>query len=135
MLIDTHCHIQDREFAGDLEAVLGRAREAGVAYALVVGSDLASSQRAFNLAQRFPQLFAAVGSIPMTARMPIVPPLTGSGNWSPKTGWWPWEKWAWTTTTIFPRKNQQRVFRYQIGLARELGLPIIIHDREAHGDT
>ncbi|HHW92862.1 MAG TPA: TatD family hydrolase, partial [Firmicutes bacterium] len=136
MLIDTHCHIQDREFAGDLEAVLGRAREAGVAYALVVGSDLASSQRAFNLAQRFPQLFAAVGVHPHDSKdadsatfdrireLAAQDRVVALGEMGLDYHY-----------DFSPRKNQQRVFRYQIGLARECGLPVIIHDREAHGDT
>jgi TatD DNase family protein len=136
MLIDTHCHIQDREFAGDLEAVLGRAREAGVAYALVVGSDLASSQRAFNLAQRFPQLFAAVGVHPHdskdadSATFDRIRELVSQDRVVAMG-----EMGLDYHYDFSPRKNQQRVFRYQIGLARECGLPVIIHDREAHGDT
>jgi TatD DNase family protein len=136
MLIDTHCHIQDREFAGDLEAVLGRAREAGVAYALVVGSDLASSQRAFNLAQRFPQLFAAVGVHPHdskdadSATFDRIRELVSQDR-VVALG----EMGLDYHYDFSPRKIQQRVFRYQIGLARECGLPVIIHDREAHGDT
>ena len=64
MLIDSHCHIQDREFDADREEVLARAKEAGVDHVLAVGSTLSSSRRARDLAQKQEQVFAAVGIHP-----------------------------------------------------------------------
>lgn len=136
MLIDTHCHLQDKRFAGDLEAVLDRAQEAGVAYALVVGSDLATSREACELAQKYPQLFAIVGVHPHDSKdadratfdeirkLATQERVVALGEMGLDYHY-----------DFSPRKIQQRVFRYQIGLARELGLPIVIHDREAHADT
>jgi TatD DNase family protein len=136
MLIDTHCHLQDKRFAGDLEAVLDRAQEAGVAYALVVGSDLATSREACELAQKYPQLFAIVGVHPHDSKdadratfdeirkLAAQERVVALGEMGLDYHY-----------DFSPRKIQQRVFRYQIGLARELGLPIVIHDREAHADT
>ncbi len=136
MLIDTHCHLQDKRFAGDLEAVLDRAQEAGVAYVLVVGSDLATSREACELAQKYPQLFAIVGVHPHDSKdadratfdeirkLAAQERVVALGEMGLDYHY-----------DFSPRKIQQRVFRYQIGLARELGLPIVIHDREAHADT
>lgn len=136
MLIDTHCHLQDKRFAGDLEAVLDRAQEAGVAYALVVGSNLATSREACELAQKYPQLFAIVGVHPHDSKdadratfdeirkLAAQERVVALGEMGLDYHY-----------DFSPRKIQQRVFRYQIGLARELGLPIVIHDREAHADT
>ncbi|NLP18071.1 MAG: hydrolase TatD, partial [Firmicutes bacterium] len=68
MLIDSHCHIQDREFDADREDVLARAKGAGVEYVLAIGSTLSSSRRARDLAQKHSQVFAAVGIHPHNSR-------------------------------------------------------------------
>ncbi|NLJ33239.1 MAG: TatD family hydrolase [Firmicutes bacterium] len=136
MLIDSHCHIQDREFDADREEVLARAKEAGVDHVLAVGSTLSSSRRARDLAQKQEQVFAAVGIHPHNSahvtgdtfaairELAAAERVVALG-----------EMGLDYYRDLSPRNIQQRVFRYQINLAKELGLPIIIHDREAHGDT
>ena len=136
MLIDTHCHIQDREFAADLAAVLSRAKEQGVEYAIAVGSTLASSRRAVQLATCQSQVFAVVGIHPHDSKSAnsdtfgVIRELSTSER-VVALG----EMGLDYHYDHSPRKIQQRVFRYQIKLARELNLPLVIHDREAHGDT
>ncbi|MGI6575858.1 MAG: TatD family hydrolase [bacterium] len=136
MLIDTHAHIQDREFAIDLDAVLLRAKEQGVEYINAVGSNLASSRRAAELAARHLSVFAVVGIHPHDSKeadsdaFAAIRDLTANDR-VVALG----EMGLDYHYDFSPRKIQQRVFRYQIKLARELGLPIVVHDREAHGDT
>ena len=66
-LFDTHCHLNDEAYQGDLPAVLTRAREAGVVRMLVVGYDLPSSERALRLAETEAEIYAAVGIHPHEA--------------------------------------------------------------------
>lgn len=136
MLIDSHCHIQDREFDADREEVLARAKGAGVNHVLAIGSTLSSSRRARDLAQKHPQVFAVVGIHPHNSRdadsdtFAAIRELAASER-VVALG----EMGLDYYRDLSPRNIQQRVFRYQINLARDLGFPIVIHDRDAHGDT
>lgn len=133
-LIDSHAHIQGAEFAQDLEGVIDRARKAGVAKVLVVGGagDLSSNEAALRLAQSFPGLFATVGMHPHDAK--------GVGE----------EEWARLRALIreprvvavgetgldfyyehSPRQTQMELFSRFIEIARETGLPLVVHNRES----
>ena len=68
MLIDSHAHLQDKKFARDLERVLGRARDAGIARLICIADDLPSSRQALALARRHPGLFATAGVHPHNER-------------------------------------------------------------------
>ncbi|MGC7879823.1 TatD family hydrolase, partial [Desulforudis sp. 1190] len=59
MLVDTHCHLDDASFAGDLDEVISRARQAGVAGLVTIGSDMASSRKAVEIAEAYPGIRAA----------------------------------------------------------------------------
>src|SRR4051812_27024594 len=65
--IDTHCHLNHQQFAGEADAAVARAREAGVAAMVVIGFDLPSSERAVELANGSPHLWATVGIHPHEA--------------------------------------------------------------------
>jgi len=137
MIFDTHAHYDAAAFDADRDAVLAALPGRGVGLVVDPGCDLPSSQAALALAGRFPHVYAAVGIHPedcggcTEADIEAVRTLAGH------------EKavaigeigldYYWKENP--PREFQQRVFRRQIGLALELGLPVIIHDREAHGDT
>ncbi|MBI3977253.1 MAG: TatD family hydrolase, partial [Chloroflexi bacterium] len=135
LLIDTHCHLNNPQFATDLPAVLARAREAGVAVILVPGYDLPSSRRAVELADRYSQLYATVGVHPHDAkeldaaalaelrRLAAHPRVVGIG-----------EIGLDYFRNLSPKSAQLAAFRAQLDLAAELALPVVIHDRDAHAD-
>lgn len=136
MLVDTHLHLDFHQFDDDRDAVVERAAEAGVTQMITIGTDLATSRAALALAERYPGVFAAVGVHPndsadwsrrqarSTLRtMATSPKVVAIGEIGLD---YYWEK--------VPPDYQARVFRDQLDLAAELGLPVVIHDREAHAD-
>ncbi len=136
MLIDTHCHLTLSQFEPDLEQVLERARQAGVEAMVTVGIDLAHSRAAVALAERYPQVYATVGVHPNDAdtlgetTLAELRDLAGHAKTVGigEIGL----DYYWQRT---PADVQKTVFRQQLDLAAELGLPVIIHDREAHDDV
>ena len=64
MLIDTHAHLDDEQFASDLEAVLANAAENDVKTIITIGCDMQSSEKAVKLAEKYPYIYAAVGVHP-----------------------------------------------------------------------
>ena len=135
VLVDTHAHLQMPDFAADLEEVLGRARSAGVAWILTVGTDLASSRRAVELARRHPMLRAAVGVHPHEAAS--VGPETlaeleclARGEGVAAVG----ETGLDYYRDLSPRRLQREAFLEHLDLARRCDLPVVIHCREAYDD-
>lgn len=135
MLVDTHCHLDFNSFDIDRQEVIQRAREAGVGRILNPGIDLRSCQEAIRLSDSFPEVFVAVGVHPNDAI--------------------PWNEDALNGIRSLARHSkvvavgeigldyyrdrvpwdvQQQVFRAQLELAGELGLPVIIHNRQAETD-
>ena len=137
MIFDTHAHYDDAAFDGDRDALLASMPENGVGCIVDPGCDLPSSRRALELAHAYPHVYAAVGYHPENCA-PYLPEhleeLRAMAR-DPKTVaigeigldyFWPENP---------PREHQQAVFRAQLALAEELDLPVIVHDREAHGDS
>jgi TatD DNase family protein len=130
MLIDTHCHYNHDAFDADRSAAVARAREVGVARAVVIGYDLASSEWAVRLAEEFSELYAAVGIHPNDAAevneeglarleaLTAQPKIVALGEIGLDFHW-----------NVLPRERQAEAFRAQLQLARRLGLPIVIHTR------
>jgi len=135
LLYDTHAHIAEEEYELDRTEVLERARGAGVAYINNVGYNLESSNRAIKLAENNDMVYASVGFHPHNAaeagpgfleELKIIaahPRVVALG-----------EIGLDYYRDLSPRELQRKVFREQLSLARELKLPVIIHDREAHGE-
>lgn len=136
-LVDSHCHLDYLEREGqDLGAVLERARAAGVAKVVTIGTKLSEAAKVIAIAERFPQVFATVGVHPHEAgqegvKDPAVlvelarhPKVVGIGE---------------TGLDYFyehsPREAQQASFRAHIAAARETRLPLIVHARDADDDT
>jgi TatD DNase family protein len=139
LLIDSHAHLDMSQFDTDREVVLARAREAGVAAILTLGVDGASSQRAVALAQQYESVFAAVGIHPHEAKdvtPEVYKELLGLARDRAAN-----RIIAWGEIGLdyhfdhSPRDVQQREFRRQIRLAREVDLPVCIHSREAHDEV
>lgn len=134
MLIDSHAHLDDEALAGDLAAVLDRARRNGVGRIVTVGTDEESSRRARAIAEREPDVYAALGIHPHEAdRASSAEPLRAIAD-HPKvvaigeTGLDYAKKFA-------TPENQKRLFLSHLALARELAKPIVIHCRDAHRDA
>ena len=137
MLFDTHAHYDDEAFDSDRDALLAGMPARGVGLILNPGCDLPSSCKAVQYAQAFPHVYAAVGVHPENcggyspddlavlrelAQQPKVVAIGEIGL-----------DYYWAENP--PRDFQQQVLRGQLQLAQELSLPVIIHDRDAHGDT
>ena len=136
-LIDSHAHIQGPEYASELEAVVKRAREAGVEKIVVVGGagDLSSNQAAVGLAETHSPLYATVGMHPHDAKdvgedefeqlqaLTAKPEVIAVGE---------------TGLDFYydhsPRELQRNVFARFIRMARETQLPLVVHERDAFRD-
>ncbi|WP_448592043.1 TatD family hydrolase [Thermoflexus hugenholtzii] len=132
ILIDTHCHLDDPAFDPDREEVLARARMAGVEILILPGVEPEGIPRALALAERHPELYVAVGIHPHMASRFSSQLLAQLRSWArhPRVvaiG----EIGLDFYRDRSPREAQQEAFRAQLELAGELGLPVIIHQREA----
>ena len=136
MLVDTHAHLDHDRFASDLDAVLDRARDAGVGLIVTVAADVASARAAVDLAGNHAAVYAAVGVHPHDAagaapgdldeirRLAGRPRVVAVGETGLDYHY-----------DFSPRPVQREVFSAQLALAAELGLPVIVHSREAWQDT
>ena len=136
MLFDTHAHYDSRQFDADRDQVLSALPGQGVGLVVNPGCDLDSSRRAIGIAERYPFIYAAAGVHPEDCAgwqdtdvdelrsLAAHPKVVAIGEIGLDYYW----------KENPPREFQQRVFRAQLALARELDLPVIVHDREAHGD-
>ena len=135
-LFDTHTHLDAPEFDEDREEMIARAVETGVSKMINIGFNRETIPSTMKLAESYDFIYAAVGWHPVDAIT-----MTDSNlDWIASLC--AHEKvvaigeigldYHWDTS---PKDVQQRVFRQQIGLARELGMPISIHNRDAHEDV
>ena len=134
-LVDAHCHLGDPAFDPDREAVLDRARDAGVTHVVVIGGTLAESDRAVALARTRPGLSATVGVHPHEARgwsvdaaarlrdLLALPEVVALGETGLDYHY-----------DHSPRDDQRRAFEAQLGLAAEAGKPVVVHARDADDD-
>jgi len=137
LIFDTHAHYDDEAFDADREALLASMPENGVGLIVDPGCDLDTSRRAVEIAEQYPHVYAAVGWHPENCAPYTRESLDTLRAWAknPKVvaigeiGL----DYYWEQTP--PREFQQEVFRDQLALAQELGLPVIVHDREAHADS
>ena len=136
MLFDTHAHMDDRAFNEDREVLLARLPEQGIGLLMNPGCSLASSRDAVALAARYDYIYAAVGSHPDAANE-ITPAVLDEYRMLCKQN--PKVRAIGEIGLDYhyedvPRQRQQEAFRAQMGLAAELTLPVIVHEREAHED-
>jgi TatD DNase family protein len=135
-LIDTHAHLHLAAFDDDRAEVLRRAADAGVARIIEIGYDLPSSRAAIALAEQHPQIYAVVGVQPnhaheapadwrdQVAELARHPRVLAIGEIGLDYYW-----------KDVPPALQDQFFRSQLALADELGLPVVIHSRDAQADT
>jgi len=138
MLIDSHAHIQGKEYAGEAEAVIARARAAGVETIIAVGGagDMSSNSEAVRLANAFPNIYATVGMHPHDAKDVGVEELAVLKNLAADS-----KVVAIGETGLdyyyshSPHDVQRRVFGQFIRMARQTQLPIVVHERDAAQDA
>lgn len=136
MLFDTHAHLDDRAFDVDRAALLSRLPQAGLGLVMNPGCSLASSRAASALARENDYIYAAVGSHPDAADEvddAALEEYRALCRQNPKIKAIGEIGLDYHYEDI-PRALQQQAFRAQMGLAEELGLPVIVHEREAHQD-
>ncbi len=141
-MTDSHCHIAGEEFAGDLAAVVERARAAGVHRALVIlaAEDDAEFARVPSVTAAWPECRFAVGVHPHHAHLFAANPQDAAGAVAARLDALPLARAVGEIGLDYhydfsPREVQHAVFRSQLQLARSRGLPIVIHTREAEADT
>ncbi|MCM3413354.1 TatD family hydrolase [Metabacillus litoralis] len=136
MLFDTHAHLNAVQFEEDLEEVIERAKSEGVSHIVVVGFDHETIKRAMELIEQYDMMYAAIGWHPVDAIDMTEEDLSWIRDLSqhPKVVAigemgldYYWDK--------SPKEIQKEVFRKQIQLAKEVNLPIIIHNRDATEDV
>ncbi len=135
MLFDTHAHLNDEAFENDREELIAGLPQKGVGFVLNAGCSLESSKACILLAEKYPFLYASVGSHPdaadevcedvlqqylLLSRHPKVKAVGEIGL-----------DYYYEN---FDRQVQLRAFEMQMELARQADLPVIVHERDAHGD-
>jgi len=136
MLVDSHCHLDFPDFAGDFDGVMARAAEAGVGLMLTICTHVTRFDRVLALAERFDNVYCTVGIHPHEAgtepaaelerlvELSAHPKVVGFGE----TGLdYYYDK--------SPRERQRDSFRTHIAAARRTGLPVVVHTRDADDDT
>lgn len=136
MLFDSHAHMDDRAFDADRKVLLAGLPDKGVGLLMNPGCSLASSRNAIRLSEEYGYIYAAVGSHPDVADevndavireygelCKLHPKVRAIGEIGLDYHY-----------EDIPRELQLQAFRAQMALARELGLPVIVHEREAHED-
>lgn len=135
-MIDTHCHLEMEPFNNDRDDVIKRAQEAGLEAVITIGSDFEGNRGGVALAEKHDFVYAAVGMHPHDAKDFTPAVLEQIKIWSA-------HKKVVAIGEIgldyhydySPREIQRAVFRQQLDYAKECGLPVCIHSREAKEDT
>lgn len=136
MLVDSHCHLDFPDLSADLEAVVARARAAGVGRLLTICTKPSQVETTLAIAERFEEVYCAVGvhphhaaqeplmSVARLAELARHPKVVGIGETGLDFHY-----------DFSPRDVQEASFRTHIAAARETGLPLIVHTREADAET
>lgn len=145
--IDTHAHLDFPEYSADLPEVVARAHAAGIERIISIGTDLASSRRAVDLAERFAGVYAAVGWHPSEAEnapddfraelreLGRHPKVVAVGECGLDYYRFPSKSGGSVDDDERIKTKQAQVFIQQIEVAVELGLNLVIHTRESFADT
>ena len=136
MLFDTHAHLNDPAFDPDREELMASFASAGVGLVMNAGCSLESSRDIVQMAEKYPWLYASVGSHPDSADevneavLEEYRKLCKQSDKVKAIG----EIGLDYYYEDIPREIQQRAFRLQMELAKELDMPVIVHERDAHND-
>jgi TatD DNase family protein len=136
VLVDSHCHLQDKKFKSDVDAVVSRAMEAGVTAMVTIGYDMDSSRRGIEIADSYENVYATIGVHPHDAkdvRPKDIDELAKMADSAKVVGIG--EIGYDFFRNLSTREDQDRAFRAQLELARELKLPVVIHARDADEES
>jgi TatD DNase family protein len=136
MLIDSHCHLDFPDFASELDDVVARARAAGIAHLVTISTRVRRFAGVLAVAERFPEVYCSIGTHPHYAHeeLDVTTADLVAHTQHPKVvalG----EAGLDYHYDRSPRDAQERGLRAHIAAARETGLPLVIHSREADADT
>ena len=135
MLVDSHCHLDFPDFASELEAVIERARKAGIGRIVTFSTRVKKHVQVLAIAEKFPDVFCSVGTHPHNAQEELDidakalialsrhPKIVAIGEAGLDYHY-----------DNSPRDLQEQVFRQHIAAARETGLPLVIHSRDCDAD-
>lgn len=136
MLIDSHTHLEMEEFDGDRDAVVERARQAGVKFMITVGTSIAYCKKALDLAVRYTEVYVAVGIHPHEVKDIAVATYDELREMASREKVVAYGEIGLDFfRNLSPRQVQIERFGEQLELAEETNLPVIIHDRDAHQET
>jgi TatD DNase family protein len=136
ILVDSHCHLDFPDFASDLDGIVQRARNVGIARIVTISTRVKKHDDILAIAERFPEVYCSVGTHPHNAHeeLDISTADLVARTRHPKVvaiG----EAGLDYHYDFSPRDAQERGFRTHIAAARQTGLPLVIHSREADDDT
>ena len=135
-MIDSHCHLADPQFSSDLEEVIARANAVGIDRMVTIADSLDEGDLCLAIAEKYDQVFCTIGVHPHNAKdwddqsAPLMRTLVASSKKVVAIG----EIGLDYHYMNSPKEDQLRVFREQIEIAKELGLPIVVHNRESIED-
>src|SRR5262249_33923317 len=136
MLVDSHCHLDFPDFAGELDAVVERARKAGVGRLVTISTRIGKQPDLLAIADRFPNVYSSIGTHPHNAHEELDVTLDQLVEHTRHRkvvaiG----EAGLDYHYDFSPRGAQEQGFRTHIAAARATQLPLVIHSREADEDT
>ncbi|MBW1902002.1 MAG: TatD family hydrolase [Deltaproteobacteria bacterium] len=136
MLVDSHAHLDIRDFDNDRTDVIDRAVSGGLTNIITIGIDVGSSLRALELARKHAFIYASVGLHPHNANTFDSQELDSLAQIASDSKIVAWGEIGLDFYRRYsPRDDQLRSFQQQLETANDLDLPVIIHDRDAHDDV
>lgn len=134
ILFDSHCHLDDQLFDGDIDAVIQRMQAANVAAAMIVGTTRQRSIKAVSIAETYPGCYASVGFHPHDAKDCSEETLKFLVNLAKNPNVKAWGEIGLDFNRMFsPQKDQEMWLERQLEIAAELELAVIFHERDSRG--
>lgn len=133
MLIDSHAHLDMDDYEQDLEQVLERSLQGGISNIIAIGIDLKSSIRSAEIAEKYEFIYSTVGYHPHNVKDAGKDELKRLADLASKPKVVAWGEIGLDFFKEYsPREMQINLFERQMGMATDMGMPVVIHDREAH---
>jgi TatD DNase family protein len=133
-IFDSHCHLDDRSYDADRDAVMAQAQNAEVHAVMTVGVDLETARKAVTLTDTYPNCYASVGVHPHDAKDCSEAVLSELQQLAEHPKVVAWGETGLDYNRMYsPRKDQEKWFQRQVEIARERDMPLIFHERDSGG--